>query len=81
VHSDEPQHRYRFLSQTGSPAALTVFQNGRVIHNNVRLKGATGEAIDDRLDQPGPILLQDHGDPVSFRNIWLVALPLKGADA
>lgn len=68
-------------SQIESAASLSAFQNGQVIHNNVRLEGVTGEAIDNCVGQPGPILLQDHGGPVSFRNVWLAALPLKAADA
>jgi hypothetical protein len=68
-------------SRIQSPAYLTAFHNGLVIHNNVHLPGVTGEAIDSHIEKPGPILLQDHGDPVSFRNIWAVSLPLKGSDA
>jgi hypothetical protein len=67
-------------SRMESPAYLTAFHNGLVIHNNVHLQGVTGEAIDSHIEKPGPILLQDHGDPVSFRNIWVVSLPLKGSD-
>ncbi len=59
---------------------LTVLQNGMVIHNNVELLGSTGGNIDDKLGEPGPLLLQDHGNPVKYRNIWVVPLPLKGSD-
>jgi hypothetical protein len=59
---------------------LTVLQNGQVIHNNVQLPGVTGGAIDDRVGEPGPLLLQDHGNLVAYRNIWAVPLPLKGSD-
>ena len=57
-----------------SPGWFTVFHNGVLIHNNVEIKGATvfiGEpeytAHPDKL----PVKLQDHGNPVSFRNIWI----------
>jgi len=57
-----------------SPARLTVFHNGVLLHHDVELKGPTVyigkpsyEAHEDRL----PIVLQDHSNPVSFRNIWL----------
>ena len=59
---------------------MTVLQNGIVIHNNVVLPGVTGGAIEPNEGTPGPLLLQDHGDLVSFRNVWLVHLPLKGSD-
>lgn len=57
-----------------SPAELTVFHNGVLIHNHVTLKGATTHgdyteytAHPEKL----PLLLQEHGSRVSFRNIWI----------
>jgi hypothetical protein len=61
-------------------ARITVLQNGKVIHNNVIFDGVTGGAIDDKVLEPGPLLLQDHGNLLKYRNIWVVELPLKGSD-
>ena len=58
---------------------LTVLHNGMVIQNNVQLPGVCGAAIDEEVHTPGPLLLQDHGDLVAYRNIWMVELPLEGA--
>jgi len=62
------------------PARLTLLHNGIVIHNNVPLRGATKRALDERLHEPGPLRLQDHGDPVAFRNLWAIHLPPEGSD-
>jgi hypothetical protein len=48
---------------------ITVVMNGVKIHDNVECNRPTGGELDNKVDQPGPILLQgDHGT-VSFRNI------------
>jgi hypothetical protein len=53
---------------------VTVLHNGIVIHNNLELHGTTPGGIDDEMVPTGPLLLQDHGDPVRYRNIWMRAL-------
>jgi hypothetical protein len=50
---------------------ITVRHNGVVIHNDVELANKTGGGQPEG-PQPLPILLQDHGNPVHFRNVWLV---------
>ena len=59
---------------------ITLFHNGRVVHNNIVSPGPTGGALDQQVAEPGPLLLQDHGNLVAYRNIWAVPLPLKGSD-
>jgi hypothetical protein len=64
-----------------TPATATVFHNGVVVHNKKELLGPTQHqqlAKESAYDGKGPIRLQDHGNPVRFRNIWI--RPLKGYD-
>lgn len=56
-----------------APARLTVRHNGVPIHADRALKSKTG-AGQPEGPEPRPILLQNHGDPVRFRNLWLVEL-------
>ncbi len=55
-------------------AQVTVVHNGVTIHDNVSLPRPTGGALDSDVTKPGGIYLQDHGNPVQYRNIWLVEL-------
>ncbi len=56
------------------PATITVFHNGVLVQNHVTLTGPTSnkkrppyEAHAEKL----PLSLQDHGNPVRYRNIWI----------
>jgi len=55
-------------------ARITVVQNGLLIHDNVEVSNKTG-AGQPEGPSDGPILLQEHGNPVAFRNIWITELP------
>jgi hypothetical protein len=53
-------------------ARITVKHNGETIHEDVELPHATTAAPVPEGPDPGPLFLQDHGDPVRYRNIWVV---------
>ena len=58
-----------------TPPSVTVLHNGVLVQNNAKLRGPTEyigvpEYTVKKHDK-GPIVLQDHGNPVSFRNIWI----------
>ena len=55
-------------------ARMTVIHNGVKIHDNVKVSKATKAALGGDVTQRGGIYLQDHGNPVQYRNIWLVEL-------
>jgi 3-keto-disaccharide hydrolase len=56
------------------PACVTVLHNGVLVQDHVEIKGPTvyiGEPSYLAHPLRQPLLLQDHGNPVSFRNIWI----------
>jgi hypothetical protein len=57
------------------PARMTVYHNGVKIHDDVKIPvDNTTAGLGGDPCKAGPILLQDHGNPVQFRNIWLVPM-------
>jgi hypothetical protein len=58
------------------PAYMTVFLNGVVVQDHANLLGPSSHKAlvkypDKPLPSKGPLQLQDHGNPVHFRNIWV----------
>ncbi|MBI4880889.1 MAG: ThuA domain-containing protein [Planctomycetes bacterium] len=56
-------------------ARLSVWHNGICIQEDVDVPGSTRAAQDTPEGARGPLLLQDHGAPVRYRNVWLAPLP------
>ena len=64
--------KYDAAGQKTADAKITVRHNGVVIHKEVPLPKTTTAAPVKDGPEPGPIYLQDHGNPIRFRNIWFV---------
>ena len=59
---------------TFMPALMTVFHNGVKIHENQPVGRTTTAAPFKENAEFGPLYLQDHGNPVRYRNIWYLEL-------
>ncbi len=53
-------------------AKMTVRLNGEIVQRDVKVPNITTAAPNKESAEPGPIYLQDHGNPVRYRNIWIV---------
>jgi hypothetical protein len=69
--------RFKAGGVLDKPAIVTVFHNGVLVHNATPFWGPTAhKKIDPYTPDTatGPIALQDHGNPVRFRNVWIRTL-------
>ena len=73
--------RFSAAGAVDKPAVVTVIHNGAVVHNATPFWGPTAHKVIGKYapsQAKGPLRLQDHGNPVRFRNIWI--RPLKTYD-
>ena len=66
--------RFKQDGSLEAPAYLTMLHNGVLVHNHTAILGSVAFrslAKYEPHDPKGPIVLQDHGNPVRFRNIWV----------
>ncbi len=64
--------RFDSAGKSISKPTLTVIHNGGKIHDKTEARGPTTASLGGKASKPGGIYLQDHGNKVEFRNIWLV---------
>jgi hypothetical protein len=57
---------------------VTVVLNGQTVHDNVRIAGITGGALDARETEPGPIMIQGDHEKVWFRKVVVTPITTGG---
>ena len=65
------------------PGSFTVFFNGVLVQDHWPLEGTTTWCRRTKSwtkEKEGRLFLQDHGNPVPFRNIWIRRIPSRFAD-
>ena len=65
--------RFEGYASFVKPAALTVFLNGVLLHNRRELGPTVHRELRNYAPQPeeDSLVLQDHQQPVRYRNIWI----------
>jgi len=69
--------RFGSSGQLEAPATVTVLHNGVLVHDHAAFWGPTRHrsVLPYSADMArGPLALQDHGNPIRYRNIWIRAL-------
>jgi hypothetical protein len=59
-------------AKKSKPAVATVRLNGVLVHDKYEIPKFNGGGGQSDETKPGPIMVQDHGNPVHFRNIWIL---------
>ena len=72
--SSQPGPAYSLsVPKKTTPAVVSVVHNGVKVHDKRLISGPTGFGEKEE-NTPRPLYLQNHGNPVMFRNVWLVEI-------
>jgi hypothetical protein len=77
VNASRPAGEWQTAQITLVGNCVTVVLNGKTLHDNARIAGITGGALDAKETEPGPIMIQGDHEKVWFRK--LIVTPITGA--
>jgi Domain of Unknown Function (DUF1080) len=69
VNASLPAGQWQTMEATIVGNRLTVFLNGKKVHDNITIDGITGGALDSNEGEPGPIMLQGDHEKVWYRKV------------
>ena len=69
VNASKPAGEWQTAQITLVGNCVTVMLNGQRLHNNARIAGVTGGALDAKETEPGPIMIQGDHEVVWFRKV------------
>ena len=75
VNASKPAGEWQSIQITLVGNCVTAVLNGKTVHDNVRIPGITGGALDAKETEPGPIMIQGDHEKVWFRKV--IVTPIK----
>ncbi len=74
VNASKPAGEWQTTQITLVGNCVTVVLNGKTVHNNARIEGITGGALDAKETEPGPIMIQGDHEKVWFRKVTVTPI-------
>ena len=78
VNASKPSGEWQTAQITVVGNCVSATLNGKKIHDNARLTGITGGALDARETEPGPIMIQGDHEKVWYRKVVVTPITAKG---
>ena len=78
VNASKPAGVWQTAQITLVGNCVTVVLNGKTLHDNTRIPGITGGALDAKETEPGPIMIQGDHEKVWFRKVVLTPITKPG---
>jgi hypothetical protein len=77
VNASKPAGEWQTAQITIVGNCVSVVLNGKTLHDNARIPGITGGALDAKETEPGPIMIQGDHEKVWFRKV--IVTPITGS--
>ena len=77
VNASKPAGEWQTTQITLVGNCVTVVLNGKTVHDNARIPGITGGALDAKETEPGPIMIQGDHEQVWFRKVVVTPITAK----
>ena len=78
VNASKPAGEWQTVQITLVGNCVTAVLNGKTVHNNARIEGITGGALDAKETEPGPIMIQGDHEKVWFRKVIVTPITSAG---